>query len=126
MDRHVVVAHTVPFEQGSGHGDASWRSIMPARQRLSRRDNSAMRKDEVARGPRGRVILIDSITQLAAGDEGAIVVSGSHGGASSGTCGSGTALTELALTVISPALPCYPCPARQLFLCLSVKLPSAG
>jgi len=44
-----------------------------------------MRKDEVARGPRGRVIVIDSITQLAAGDEGAIVVSGSHGGVSSGT-----------------------------------------
>lgn len=44
-----------------------------------------MRKDEAARGPRGRVILIDSITQLAAGDEGVIVVSGSHGGASSGT-----------------------------------------
>ena len=44
-----------------------------------------MRKDEVASGPRGRVIVIDSITQLAAGDEGAIVVSGSHGGVSSGT-----------------------------------------
>ena len=58
---------------------------MPARQRSPRRDNPAMRKDEVARGPRGRVILIDSITQLAAGDEGAIVVSGSHGGTSSGT-----------------------------------------
>jgi len=43
-----------------------------------------MRKDEVARGPHGRVIVIDSITQLQAGDEGAIVVSGSHGGASSG------------------------------------------
>lgn len=44
-----------------------------------------MRKEEVARGPGGRVIVIDSITQLAAGDEGAIVVSGSHGGTSSGT-----------------------------------------
>ena len=44
-----------------------------------------MRKDEVARGPHGRVIVIDSITQLTAGDEGAIVVSGSHGGTSSGT-----------------------------------------
>jgi len=42
-----------------------------------------MRKDEVARGPHGRVIVIDSITQLAPGDEGAIVVSGSHGGTSS-------------------------------------------
>jgi hypothetical protein len=43
-----------------------------------------MRKDEVARGPRGRVIVIDSITQLEAGDHGAVVVSGSHGGTSSG------------------------------------------
>jgi len=42
-----------------------------------------MRKDEVARGPRGRVIVIDSITQLDAGDRDAIVVSGSHGGTSS-------------------------------------------
>ena len=58
---------------------------MPVRQRSTQRDNPAMRKDEVARGPRGRVILIDSITQLAAGDDGAIVVSGSHGGTSSGT-----------------------------------------
>ena len=44
-----------------------------------------MRKEEVARGPRGHVIAIDSITQVAAGDEGAVVVSGSHGGVSSGT-----------------------------------------
>jgi hypothetical protein len=44
-----------------------------------------MRKEEVARGPHGRVIVIDSITQLASGDEGAIVVSGSHGGVSSGS-----------------------------------------
>ena len=43
-----------------------------------------MRKDEVARGPHGRAIAIDSITQLQSGDEGAIVVSGSHGGVSSG------------------------------------------
>ena len=42
-----------------------------------------MRKDEVARGPRGRVIVVDSITQLDAGDRGAIVVCGSHGGTSS-------------------------------------------
>jgi hypothetical protein len=42
-----------------------------------------MRKDEVARGPLGRVVLVDSITQLAPDDEGAIVVSGSHGGRSS-------------------------------------------
>jgi hypothetical protein len=44
-----------------------------------------VRKDEVWRGPGGRAIAIDSITQLAAGDEGAVVVSGSHGGTSSGT-----------------------------------------
>jgi len=43
-----------------------------------------MRKDEAARGPQGRVIVVDSITLLAPGDEDAIVVSGSHGGASSG------------------------------------------
>ena len=42
-----------------------------------------MRKDEVARGPRGRVLVVDSITQLDAGDAGAVVVSGSHGGTSS-------------------------------------------
>jgi len=42
-----------------------------------------MRKDEVASGPRGRVIVIDSITQLDAADDGAIVVCGSHGGTSS-------------------------------------------
>src|SRR5262245_24682466 len=47
------------------------------------RDNRAMRKDEVARGPRGRVIVVDSITQLDGGDRGAIVVCGSHGGTSS-------------------------------------------
>lgn len=44
-----------------------------------------MRKQEVARGAGGRVIVIDSIGQLAAGDEGAIVVSGSHGGSSAGS-----------------------------------------
>jgi hypothetical protein len=43
-----------------------------------------MRKDEAARGPQGRVIVVDSITLLAPGDEDTIVVSGSHGGASSG------------------------------------------
>jgi len=42
-----------------------------------------MRKGEVARGPHGRVIVVDSITQLDAGDAGAVVVSGSHGGTSS-------------------------------------------
>jgi hypothetical protein len=43
-----------------------------------------MRKDEVAHGARGRVIVIDSITQLADADAGAVVVAGSHGGTSSG------------------------------------------
>ena len=43
-----------------------------------------MRKDEVARGPHGRAVVVDSITQLDAGDAAAIVVSGSHGGISSG------------------------------------------
>jgi hypothetical protein len=51
---------------------------------MRRGDNAAMRKGEVASGPHGRVIVVDSITQLAPGDEGVIVVSGSHGGASSG------------------------------------------
>ncbi|MCW5661490.1 MAG: hypothetical protein KIT60_27645 [Burkholderiaceae bacterium] len=54
-----------------------------------------MRKDEVARGPLGRVIAIDSITQLDADDQGAIVVSGSHGGTSSGTFA-----LELPLTLV--------------------------
>jgi len=43
-----------------------------------------MLKREVARGPSGRVLIMDSITKLAAGDEGAMVVSASHGGTSSG------------------------------------------
>ncbi len=43
-----------------------------------------MLKQVVARGARGRVLLIDSITQLEADDAGAIVIAGSHGGTSSG------------------------------------------
>lgn len=43
-----------------------------------------VRKTEVAKGKRGRVIVMDSITQVDADDAGAIVVSGSHGGTSSG------------------------------------------
>ena len=43
-----------------------------------------MRKQVVAEGPGGRVIVMDSITQVAPDDAGAFVVSGSHGGASSG------------------------------------------
>ncbi len=43
-----------------------------------------MLKAEVARGPGGTVLLVNSITQVAASDAGAIVVSASHGGTSSG------------------------------------------
>ena len=43
-----------------------------------------MLKVEVARGPAGRILIMDSITKVAAEDRGAIVVSASHGGASSG------------------------------------------
>ncbi len=43
-----------------------------------------MLKKEVARGPGGRVLVMDSITKVAPGDEDTIVVSASHGGASSG------------------------------------------
>lgn len=43
-----------------------------------------MLKQEVAMGPGGRVLIIDSITKVDPRDEGAIVVSASHGGVSSG------------------------------------------
>lgn len=43
-----------------------------------------MLKQEVAAGPGGRVLIIDSITKVDPQDEGAIVVSASHGGVSSG------------------------------------------
>ncbi len=43
-----------------------------------------MHKTEVTRGPGGVVLIMDSITQVAPEDNGAIVVSASHGGASSG------------------------------------------
>ncbi|HEU0202456.1 MAG TPA: hypothetical protein VFR86_18750 [Burkholderiaceae bacterium] len=43
-----------------------------------------MLKKEVERGEKGRVILMDSITKVTAEDKGAVVVSASHGGASSG------------------------------------------
>ena len=43
-----------------------------------------MFKAEVARCGQGRVIAMDSITKVTSGDEGAFVVSASHGGASSG------------------------------------------
>ena len=43
-----------------------------------------MLKKIVAQGPGGRVMAMDSITMVTPEDAGAIVVSGSHGGASSG------------------------------------------
>jgi hypothetical protein len=49
-----------------------------------------MLKLEVARGAGGRVVAMDSITQVQPQDEGAYVVAASHGGTSSG---------EVALTV---------------------------
>jgi hypothetical protein len=45
--------------------------------------NSMFKKEAVA-GPGGLVLLMDSITQVAEGDEDTLVVSGSHGGTSSG------------------------------------------
>ena len=42
-----------------------------------------MLKQEVARGPGGSVLLMDTITKVAPADAGAIVVSASHGGVSS-------------------------------------------
>lgn len=42
-------------------------------------------KREVVRGSGGSVLIVDSITQLAPDDAGAIVVCGSHGGTSAGT-----------------------------------------
>ena len=46
-------------------------------------DRGLPRKQWVPVGTRGRVLLVDSITQLDAGDAGAVVVTGSHGGLSS-------------------------------------------
>ena len=43
-----------------------------------------MLKEQVEQGKSGRVIVMDSITKLTPEDAGAIVVSASHGGASSG------------------------------------------
>ena len=43
-----------------------------------------MLKKEVAQGPRGRVLIMDSITKVTPQDKGCMVVSASHGGASSG------------------------------------------
>lgn len=43
-----------------------------------------MLKKEVARGQGGRVVIMDSITKVTPEDAGGLVVSASHGGASSG------------------------------------------
>ena len=43
-----------------------------------------MLKAQVEKGPSGRVIVMDSITKVTPEDAGAVVVSASHGGASSG------------------------------------------
>ena len=43
-----------------------------------------MLKTTIAESPKGKIILMDSITKLAPGDEGSVVLSASHGGASSG------------------------------------------
>ena len=43
-----------------------------------------MLKKEVGRGPGGAILIMDSITKVAPADHGAVVVSASHGGASSG------------------------------------------
>ncbi len=43
-----------------------------------------MLKQEVARGPGGRVLVMNSITQVEPEDAGCMVVSSSHGGTSSG------------------------------------------
>src|SRR5205823_10555985 len=43
-----------------------------------------MLKAKVLETPRGRVIVMDSITKVNAEDEGAYVIAASHGGASSG------------------------------------------
>jgi len=43
-----------------------------------------MFKKEAVAGPGGRILLMDSITQVALADKDSFVVSGSHGGTSSG------------------------------------------
>ena len=43
-----------------------------------------MLKKEVARGAKGHVVIMDSITKVTPEDAGGLVVSASHGGASSG------------------------------------------
>jgi hypothetical protein len=57
-------------------------------------------KSEAARGPGGRVLLLDSITKIAPADAGALVVTGSHGGASAGEF---ALAVKLALVVFNDA-----------------------
>jgi len=55
-------------------------------QRVDRRSaDPHVQKREAVNGPGGRVLLIDSITQLEPRDAGALVVAASHGGTSSAT-----------------------------------------
>jgi hypothetical protein len=54
-----------------------------------------MLKKEVETGAEGRVVLMDSITKLAADDARAIVVSASHGGVSSGEVALAVPLTAV-------------------------------
>lgn len=46
--------------------------------------NLNMHKSEAHKTSKGRIILMDSITKLSPEDEGAIIISASHGGSSSG------------------------------------------
>lgn len=55
-----------------------------------------MLREIVAHEHWGRVLLVDSITQLEPADAGAIVIAGSHGGASSGEVACGVPLAAVA------------------------------
>jgi len=59
-----------------------------------------MLKRTALQGPGGRVVLTDTITKVDAGDAGALVVSGSHGGTSSGEF---ALVVPLALAVFNDA-----------------------
>ena len=54
-----------------------------------------MLKREVSIGTNARVVLVDSITQIEPSDAGAIVVTGSHGGASAGEVASSVELAAV-------------------------------
>jgi hypothetical protein len=59
-----------------------------------------MVKREVLRGPRGRVVVTDTVTRIDASDAGAVVVTGSHGGTSAAEFAVGV---PLALVVFNDA-----------------------